>query len=50
VGPALFEINANVSTRPAASVTTPVSALVPVSDPVFARNQPAAAPSVWMST
>ncbi len=38
VGPALLEINANVSTRPLASVTMPASALVPVNDPVLARR------------
>ena len=42
-GPALLEMNENVSTRPLWSVTTPASALVPVSDPVLARSQPAAA-------
>src|SRR6185312_2019295 len=40
-GPASLETNAKVSTRPLRSVSTPASALMLVSEPVLARNQPA---------
>ena len=42
VGPALLEMNANVITRPLASVTMHASGLVAVNYTVLARSQPAA--------